>query len=585
MVFGRMAEGRSVDQATAELATVAARLAREYPETHGELSARVYPFVQMEMEAETSRVLYLMLGAVSFVLLIACANVANLLLARAASRTREVAIRTALGATRARLITQHLTEALLIAGVGGVLGLGIAHLAVRFFATSTSHIIEAFWMQFRVDGVVVGFAALLVTVAAVAAGILPALRASRTDVGEVLKDGSGGGIGLRIGRVARALVVAEVTLATGFLIMTMTFTRSAIALRSIHLPFPDRQIFVAQIGMGEDEMPDAAARGQFMAALQERLRGLPGVRAAALMSWLPGRGSGRWSFSLDAPPETSPDQLPTAGFSVVTPEFLEVLDAGVLRGRGLTWREDRDAPVAALVNETFVRKYSADREVLGRHLWLGRRELTVVGVVPDLQAQDVDDPAAEGIYASFLQMPPYAVRLLIRTAGDPLALTNSVRDAVAALAPDIPVFEVNTLRGAIYADKRILDVFGVLFLVFGIGGLFLAVLGLFAVVSFGVSRRAREIGVRVALGADPRDVLGLVLRQGMVMVGIGVAIGLFIAFGLSRALAAGIDVVEPAGWPTYLAIAGILGSAALLALVRPVRKALALEPTVALRAE
>jgi ABC-type antimicrobial peptide transport system permease subunit len=177
------------------------------------------------------------------------------------------------------------------------------------------------------------------------------------------------------------------------------------------------------------------------------------------------------------------------------------------------------------------------------------------------------------------------VRLLVRTAGDPLALTNSVRDAVAALAPDIPVFEVNTLRGAIYADKRILDVFGVLFLVFGIGGLFLAVLGLFAVVSFGVSRRAREIGVRVALGADPRDVLGLVLRQGMVMVGIGVAIGLFIAFGLSRALAAGIDVVEPAGWPTYLAIAGILGSAALLALVRPVRKALALEPTVALRAE
>jgi predicted permease len=586
MVFGRMRDGVAVDRASAELATVAARLARAYPETHGELSARVYPFVEMEMERETSRVLYLMLGAVSFVLLIACANVANLLLARAASRSREVAIRTALGATRRRLMAQHLAESLVLAAAGGLLGLAIAYFAVRFFAVSTANIIEAFWMQFRVDGTVVAFAAGLVGTAAIVAGILPAIRASRADVNEILKDATGGGTGLRIGRIARGLMVVEVALATGLLIMTLTFTRSAIALRSVDLPFPDRQIFVAQLGLGADEMPDDAARGRFMAELLERLRGTPGVRAAALVSYLPGRGSGHWSFSLDARSEGTPvEALPTTGFSVVTPEFLDVLGAGVLRGRGLSWQDHAGAPPAALVNESFVRKYSADREVLGRRVWLGRRELTIVGVVPDLQIQDVDDPAAEGVYASFLQMPPYAVRLMVHTAGDPLTLTNPVRDAVAALAPDIPVFEPNTLRGAIYADKRILEVFGVLFLIFGAGALFLAVLGLYAVVSFAVSRRAREIGVRVALGARPRDVLQLVLRQGLVMVGLGAAIGLFIAFGLSRALSAGIDVIQPAGVPTYLAIVGILGAAALAGLVRPVRAALALPPATALRTD
>jgi predicted permease len=585
MVFGRMADGVSVDQARVELATVATRLSREYPEAYGELSARVFPLVEMEMEAETARVLYLMLGAVSFVLLIACANVANLLLARAASRTREVAIRTALGATRRRLVTQNLAESFLLAGVGGLLGLGIAHLAVRFFAVSTSNIIEAFWMQFRVDGTVVGFAALLIAAAGVAAGIMPALRASRTDVSEVLKDGTGGGTGLRIGRIARTLVVAEVALATGFLIMTMTFTRSAIALRSIDLPFPDRRILAAQIGAESEQLADPAVRGRFVTDLSERLRALPGVQAAALVSALPGRGSGNRSFSLDARPESRSAELPTAQVAIVTPDFLDVLQAGVLRGRGLTWRDDANAPAVALVNETFVRKYSPDREPLGRRVWLYDQDLAIVGVVPDLQMQDVDDRAAEGLYASMLQVRPSTVRLVALTAGDPLALASGVRDAVEAVVPDLPVYEINTLRGAIYADKRILDVFGILFLVFGVGALFLAILGLYAVVSFAVSRRAREIGVRVALGANPGDVMGLVLRQGLALVGGGTAVGLFIAFGLSRALAAGIDVVEPAGVPTYLAIVGILGTAALAGLARPVRRALALEPAAALRAD
>ena len=584
-VFGRLGDGVSLDEARAELATVAARLARQYPETHGELSARVYPFIELEMEPETARVLYLMLGAVSFVLLIACANVANLLLARAATRTREMAIRTALGATRRRLLIQHLAESTVLAGLGGLLGLGLAYLAVRFFAVSTSNIIEAFWMDFRVDGTVVGFAAALVMAAGIVAGILPALRASATDVADVLKDASGGATGLRIGRVARVLVVAEMALATGFLIMTMTFTRSAVALRAVDLPFPDREILAAQVGVGQETLADPAARARFARDLSDRLRAIPGVRAAGLVSALPGRGSGDWTFALDAPPMEPISGQPTAGLAIVTPEYFDVLETTVLRGRGLTWRDDAGAPGAAVVNQSFVRKFSPDREPLGRRVFFGERELTIVGVVPDLQIQDVDDRAAEGVYASILQVRPYAVRLVARAAGDPLALTPLLWDAVEAVDPDLPVYEVATLRTAIYADKRVLDVFGVLFLVFGGGALFLAVLGLYGVVAFAVNRRAREIGIRVALGAAPRDVTTLVLRQGVMLVGVGTAIGLFIAFGLSRALAAGIDVVEPAGVPTYLAIVGTLSGAALLGLVRPVRRALALEPAAALRAD
>jgi predicted permease len=583
-MFGRLREGVTVDQARVEAATIATRLAREYRDTHGERSARVYPFVELEMEPEVKNVLYLMLGAVSFVLLIACANVANLLLARAAGRTRDVAIRTALGATRGRLIAQHLTESTLLAVVGGLLGLGMAHAAVRFFARSTAHIIEAFWMEFRVDGTVVGFAALLMMAAGLVAGLLPALRASVPDVSEVLKDAGGGTTGLRIGRAARTLVMAEMALATGLLIVTLTFVRSALELRAVALPFPARQVFTAELDL-DDYLDDPGVRERFVRDLSDRVRAIPGVRAGALATALPGRGAGQWTFSLDAPAARGGRDGPTTGLAVVTPEYFDVLDARVLRGRGLTWRDDDTAPPVVVVNETFVRKYSPDREPLGRRVFVGARGMEIVGVVPDLQIQDVDDPAAEGVYAPMLQMRPYGVRIMARAAGDPLAITPAVWSAMAAVDPDLPIFDIMTLRDAIYSEKRVLEVFSVLFLIFGLGALFLAVLGLYGVVSFAVSRRTREIGVRVALGATPRQVAGLVLRQGATLVGMGTAVGLFIAFGLSQALAAGIEDLEPAGVPTYLAIVGTLSATALVGLLWPARRALRLEPATALRAD
>jgi len=584
-VFGRLSHGVSPDQAQAALTVIAARLAQQYPETHKGTSARVFPFIETEMAANTATILYLMLGVVAFALLIACANVANVLLARAAGRTREVAIRAALGATRARIVAQHVVESLVLATFGGVLGLGIAELAVRFFARATSNILDAFWIDFRVDPTVVIFATALMGVAGVLAGVIPGLRATSSDVGGILKDASGGTTGLRIGRLARSLVVIEVALATGLLIMTMTFTKSAVALHAITLPFPSHQILTGQLGLLQKTLGSADARTRLSRELSDELAAIPGVERAALVSVLPGRGAGNSSFTLDRPASDSVRGTGSTGLALVSPGFFDVLGAHVARGRAIEWSDGANAPAVAVVNESWVRQFSPARDPIGRRIWFGDLQLQIVGVVPDLQMQDPGDHNADGVYASLLQVRPYVVRIMVRANGSPLALMPQVRDAVQAVDPDLPLVEVATLHDAIYAEKKVLDAFGTLFFLFGLGALFLTMVGLYGVVSFAVRQRAREIGVRVALGAKPRDVVMLVLWQGTMLVGIGTAVGLFIAFGLSHAMAAQVEFVHPASALTYLAIAATLGATAVAGLLGPVRRALALQPMSALRLE
>ena len=585
-VFGRLKDGVTFTQARTELATIAAGLAREHPATHKDLSARVLPFSEIEMAPNTNAILYLMLGVVSFVLLIACANVANLLLARAAMRTRELAVRSALGASRARIVALHVTESVALATVGGLLGIVVANTAVRLFAAATADILDAFWIDFRVDWAVLVFATITVAVAGIAAGLLPGLRASATNVVEVLKDASGGSTGLRVGRMARALVLAEVALATGFLIMTMTFTKTAVALRAIDFPFDARHIFVAQLGLTQSALGSVEARERLARDLTTRLDATPGVAASALVSVAPGRGAGNWSFSLDAPPLTATaSEQPTTGLVMITPGFFDVVGARVLRGRGIEWSDKPGGPLAAVVNASWVSRFSPDREPIGRKIWLGERMLEVVGVVPDLQIQDPEDRRGDGVYVSMLQTRPFAVRVLARAQGNPLALTPVVRDAVASIDRDLPLFEVSSLYDAIYSEKKVLDAFGALFFAAGVGALLLTMVGLYGIVSFAVASRTREIGVRVALGASRGNIARLVIGQGSKLIGIGVAVGLVIAVGLSHALAAATEFFQPAGALTYVAIAGALVATAAAALVRPVRRALALAPVDALRRE
>ena len=398
-----------------------------------------------------------------------------------------------------------------------------------------------------------------------------------------MKDASGGTTGLRIGRLARSLVVIEVALATGLLIMTMTFTKSAVVLHAIPLPFPSRQILTGQIGLLQTTLGSADARARLSRELSEKLQAIPGVERAALVSALPGRGAGNSSFTLDRPASDSVRGTGSTGLALVSPGFFDVLGAHVVRGRAIEWSDGANAPAVAVVNESWIRQFSRDRDPIGRRIWFGDLKLRIVGVVPDLQMQDPGDHNADGVYASLLQVRPYVVRIMVRAQGRPLALMPQVRDAVQAVDPDLPLFEVATLRDAIYADKKVLDAFGTLFFLFGLGALFLTMVGLYGVVSFAVRERVREIGVRVALGARPTDVVTLVLRQGMPLVGIGTGLGLLIAFGLSHAMAAQVEFVHPASTLTYVAIAATLGATAMAALIGPTRRALMLQPMRALR--
>jgi predicted permease len=580
-VFGRLRDDVSLEQARVEMNTIAARIARTHPATHEGRGIRVLPFVEMEMDPEAVPVLYIMLLAVSFVLVIACANVANLLLARAATRAREVAIRTALGASRRRLILQHLLESVTLAVLGGIGGVLLAYAGVHFFDIATANILDAFWIDFEVDTTVLAFATLLVSLAGIAAGILPALRASAAPSSAVLKQSAGAG-GLRIGRISGGLVVVELALMCGLLAVSGTLVKAALRLRAVDLPFAAREILTAQLSLAGTPFDSPAVRARLVREVTEQIRAVPGVRGAALVSTLPGRGAGNWTFTLDATADSAGMQ--TTGVVFVTPGFLRVLDAAVLRGRDLTWQDDARAAPVALVNESWVRRFSPDRDPLGRTFAITPgRPITIAGIVPDLQLQDPGDRRGDGVYLPMLQQRPYAVRLMATAATDPLALAPIIRDRIEAVDPDLPVFEIATLHDAIYADASVLDAFGVLFAVSGAGALFLAVLGLYGVVAFGVTQRTREFGVRIAVGARRVDIIGLVVRQGSKALALGGTLGLLLALALQHGIAAALEVVEPGDPALFAAVFGALTLTALVALLVPATRAAATEPLQALR--
>jgi predicted permease len=582
-VFGRLRDGVDADRAAIEMATIAERMAAAYPETHEGAGIRVYPFTEMEMPREISRALYLMVGAVSLVLLIACANVANLLLARAATRTHEVAIRTALGASRKRIIIGQLAESVMLAAVGAVIGLLFARAAVRFFAVSTDHIIEAFWMQFEVDAVVVVFASLLGIVAAAAAGIAPALRASAFDVASTLKDRPGSS-SLRIGRLSRSLVGIQVAFACGLLIVTALFVNSALQLRATRFPYVTQSVFTAQIGFTAGG--SVAGSNERLIALEERIAAVPGVTAATITSHFPGRGAVNEQFRLEGRTFERAQDMPYTTVTYITPGYLETLQSAPLRGRNLTWLDDADAPGAILVNSSWAATFSTDRDPLGRRLYFGDREYAIVGIVPDLMPTDIENEVQHAIYLPF-QQSPYAwnVRIMARTQGDALGITAAVRDAAAEIDPDVPLFEIATLHDTIFADKRVLDAFGVLFFLFGIGATFMTVVGLYGVVAFAVSQRTREIGIRVALGATGKDVTRLVVGQGGKPVLIGLVFGSLLAIGLSAALAAAIEPIERPGIALFTGVLALIGGTTLLSMVAPARRALSVQPVTALRSD
>jgi predicted permease len=582
-VFGRLADGVSIDGARAELETVTRRAHAAAGAGEQALALRVHviPFQDIETPRDVVRALYLMVLAVSFVLLIACGNVANLLIARAAVRSRDVAVALAIGATRGRLIREQLVETLSIAGIATLAGIGLAHLGTRLFASNTAHIIEAFWVEFRIDPVVVAFAAMLAAAATLAAGLGPALLTTRRNLADVLKDGGSGNSGLAIGRLGRGLIAVQVTLACGLLALTMVLARTSVTIRSVAWPFDPHSIVTLEVDLGSQSPVSASdAHSARLERLAAALNDAPGVAAAGLVTALPGRGAGEWTFSLD---EARHDSLRTASVTFVSPAFFAVTNAQALAGRLITAQDHAGAQRVVVVNESFVRTFSPDAEPIGRRVFLGSRDFTIVGVVPDLMARDVQDRRRDGVYASILQSGTTRVRVMATAAQPGAPILPALRTSLRLVEPDAPITEVFSLHEAVYRDKKVLDILSTLFSVFGAGALALTAIGLYGVVSFGVTQRRRELGIRMALGATRGQVLALVLRQGSRQIAIGLVAGSALAVGVSRAFAAAVEQLPGPDGPLLLLIASALAITALAALALPARRAVRLQIVSAIR--
>ncbi len=577
--FGRLAHGVPITAAGAEVDAITGRLAAEAPAAYRDTRLAVVPFTEVETPREVIRGLYLLLFAVSGVLFIACANVANLFLARAATRARDVAVRLALGASRGAIVVEQVAETFVLSALAAAVGLGIATAGTRAFRESTAHIIEAFWVDFRVDASVAAYAIALAGLAAAAAALVPALRAAGGNVADVLR---GDQSGLRIGRLGRALVPGQIAFASGLLALTLLLGQTAVSLYGREWPFDADAVLTTNVGVPLETLDNAEARWRMLAALDGALARVPGATATAIASALPGRGSGNWSFALDTPAEPG-RPLPTTNLTMVSPGYFDVLGASARLGRLPGDGDTATAPAVAVVNDSFVTRYSPNRDPIGRRIFLGSRELTVIGVVPDRMPGDLQDRAQDGIYASIFQLRPFAVRLLARGPADPLSLAPAIRAAIEGVDPDLPMFETFTVRDAALRDKLVLDVLTRLFGIFGIGAILLTAIGLYSVTAFAVTQRTREFGIRMALGATSGDVLRLVAAQGARQVGLGLAAGLVLAVVLVRGFSVAVEAVTQ---PMPLILGGVfasLGATAMLALVLPVRRAGQVDPVRALR--
>ncbi|MGD8698102.1 MAG: ABC transporter permease [Gemmatimonadales bacterium] len=593
LVVGRLKAATTLDEASAEMATIAQRLEQEYPESNEGIGATVRTFNSLILGGQVGALLHTMLGAALGVLLVACANVANLLLARASTRSREVAVRSALGAKRGRVIAQFMTEVVVLSIVGGAVGLVLGHFGLAWFNAVTNVEPPPFWITFGPDHRVAAFVIAAVAFSALFSGLVPALRATGGNVSESLKDEARGSSSFRLGKFSAGLVVAEVTLSCGLLIVAGLMIKSVAKLKTRDLPFTVENIFTARLRLPADEYSDTAARVGFYEELLPRLTAIPGVHAATLSDGLPATGNGTRVFEVEGMSYATDEDYPIAREGIVTPGYFETFQTPILQGRAFSVMDHRESPSVAVVNETFVRTFFPEGDALGRRVRMGRRDttaqwLSVVGVVPDMLMEGManTDASPAGFYIPISQSGVGTfVSIAVRTRGRPMTVTQDVRSAVEGMNADLPIYEVLSMEDAIAKETWFYWVFGSLFMVFGIMALFLAAVGLYGVMSFAVSRRTQEMGIRMALGADSPNLIRLVMRRGTIQLVIGIVLGVGLAAVAANPLQFilyEVDVRDPAVFGTVIAV---LAAAGLLASLVPARRVTKVDPVAALTAE
>ncbi len=588
---GRLADGVTLAQAAGEMTAIAARLSAAHPQSNGDKNVRLTP-LQEAVVGETRQTLFVLLGAVAFVLLIACANVANLLLARASARGREIVVRAAVGAGRARLVRQLLTESVVLALVAGAAGALLARWGVATLVALAPQDLPRL-DEVTVDGSALAFALGVSLLASLVFGLAPAWHVSRVDLADGLRQGGkGSALGVRGGLARKAFVVAEIGLAVALVMGAGLLGRSLVALAGVDMGFASERLAVLRTSVpvaGPQEYPRATAvyRG-----LLDEARALPGLGAIGAVTSLPSRPASNGGYWIEGGP--GPEVLgmasPQALFTVVTPGYFDALGVAVVRGRDVNDGDRLEAPMVAVVNEQLVKDAFPDLDPIGRTIRAGLDSLTpmtIVGIVKDVRTRGPGRPVQAEIYFPYEQHPGPAtsMHLVVRAAsGDPLAAGAAVARLVRSRHADVPVRleAMTTTLAASTATPRFRTT---LLVAFAAVALVLAVAGVYGVMAYTVSQRVPEIGLRVALGATPGDVLGLVLKDGGLLVAAGLALGTALTIGGSRLLAGllfGVSARDP--W-VLTGVAALVALAALGACLVPGRRALKVDPLLALRAE
>jgi len=592
-VFARLKPGVTVAQADADLAAVLRHLAEAYPQTNSKIRSEVVG-MQEDMVGGVKPALLAFMGAVALVLLIACANVANLLLARAAARDREVAVRVALGAGRGRIMRQLLIESVVLAILGGLLGLAMATWGVAAVRATNVQFLPR-QQEIGIDATVVAFTLVLSIATGLLFGLAPALRLSRDSLQSTLREGARGSTGGSIARVRGALVLGEVAVALMLLIGAGLLIRSFDKLSRVDLGFDASNVLTYTVTFPAAKFKERDQAAALYPMLLERTQSLPGAQHAALSADLPMGGADYLSFTIEGRP--SPDGQANAAPEdmqpfAVSPDYFATMHIPLKRGRLITATDTKDATPVAVVSEEAVRRYFNDgRDPIGSRITFGNPGnpgttwMTIVGVVGNIAQEGVTAKPYAQLYQAIAQAPARTVFVSVRTDRDPVLLASSVRGAVRAVDPDILVNDIQPL-----ADRVAKSIARPRLSVFLLGGfsaiaLLLAAIGIYSVMAYTVSQRTREIGVRMALGADPGAVKQLIVRQGMQPALVGVGLGLIAAFAASRLLAKllyGVSALDPV---TFALVPLFLIAVALLATYLPARRATRVPPTVALQSE
>jgi putative ABC transport system permease protein len=590
-VFARLAPEASLDQARSELSAAGARLAAAYPADNRDWNFTARPLQTWMLPDDVKLILLTMMGAVTLVLLIACANVANLLLARASVRHREISVRAALGAGRWRIVRQLLTEAVIIGMLSAPLGFAIAWVGVQLLDRAIPPDSIPYFITWTIDGRSLLYTIVVATLTGVVFGLAPALQAARANLQESLKEGGRGSAGGRRGWMRNTLVVAEVSLALVLLVGASLFVRSFRNLEGASVGFDTAPLMTLRFYLPGEAYEPADAKARRIDDIVTRVEALPGIEAAFASNFVPLGGGGGGGNVIAEGKAVEAGQEPGIAFVAATPHLRKTLGVALVRGRDFTDTEGRmNAPVA-MINQAMATRVWGSDDPVGRRFRLASGAITewftVIGVIADFRhfQGNNDRPVFPAAYVPLPFEPTLNTGITIRVAGDPAAITSAVREQIRLADASLPVFQVRSMEEARRLSFWEYGLFGWMFSAFGLIALALASIGVYGVLSYSVSQRTQEIGVRVALGAARRDVLRLIVTQGLKLAAVGIAVGLAGAFFVTPVIRSILFKVAPTDPVSFAGVAAFLLLVSFVASYVPARRALAVDPIIALRNE